>query len=51
LSRFFEAELGPSDEIRATIRPWPLLPLRPKRAASGVAGLLYGSGQRTATML
>ena len=46
LSRFFEAELGPSDEIRSTIRPWPLPPLRPKRAASGVAGLRYGSGQR-----
>src|SRR6202140_929806 len=28
------------------IRPWPLPPLRPKRAASGVAGLRYGSGQR-----
>ena len=24
---------------------WPLPPLRPKRAASGVAGLRYGSGQ------
>ena len=34
-----------SDEIRPTIRPWPLPPLRPKRAASGVAGLRYGSGQ------
>ena len=35
-----------SDEIRPIIRPWPLPPLRPKRAASGVAGLRYGSGQR-----
>jgi hypothetical protein len=35
-----------SDEIRPTIHLWPLLPLRPKRAASGVAGLRYGSGQR-----
>src|SRR5882762_7521912 len=35
-----------SDEIRPTIRPWPLPPLRPKRDASGVAGLRYGSGQR-----
>ena len=26
--------------------PWPLPPLRPERAASGVAGLRYGSGQR-----
>src|SRR5258706_15323962 len=34
-----------SDEIRPIIRPWPLPPLRPKRAASGVAGLRYGSGQ------
>jgi len=34
-----------SDEIRPTIRPWPLPPLRPNRAASGVAGLRYGSGQ------
>ncbi len=35
-----------SDEIRPIIRPWPLPPLRPKRAASGVAGLRYRSGQR-----
>jgi len=35
-----------SDEIRPIIRPRPLPPLRPKRAASGVAGLRYGSGQR-----
>ena len=35
-----------SHEIRPRIRPWPLPPLRPKRAASGVAGLRYGSGQR-----
>ena len=35
-----------SDEIRPIIRRWPLPPLRPKRAASGVAGLRYGSGQR-----
>ena len=35
-----------SDEIRPIIRPWPLPPLRPKRPASGVAGLRYGSGQR-----
>ena len=35
-----------SDEIRPIIRPWPLPPLRPKRAASGVAGLRYGSRQR-----
>jgi hypothetical protein len=34
-----------SDQIRPIIRPWPLPPLRPKRAASGVAGLRYGSGQ------
>src|SRR5258708_30639661 len=34
-----------SDEIRPTIRPWPLPPLRPKRAASSVASLRYGSGQ------
>jgi len=34
-----------SDEIRPTIRPWPLPPLRPKRSASRVAGLRYGSGQ------
>jgi hypothetical protein len=27
------------------LRPWPLPPLRPKRATSGVAGLRYGSGQ------
>jgi hypothetical protein len=35
-----------SDEIRPIIRRWPLPPLRPKRAASGVVGLRYGSGQR-----
>ena len=35
-----------SDEIRPVIRRWPLPPLRPKRAASGVAGLRYGRGQR-----
>ena len=35
-----------SDEIRPVIRRWPLPPLRPKRAASGVAGLRYGGGQR-----
>ncbi len=35
-----------SHEIRPIIRPRPLPPLRPKRAASGVAGLRYGSGQR-----
>jgi hypothetical protein len=35
-----------SDEIRPIIRPWPVPPLRPKRAASGVAGLRYGSGER-----
>ena len=35
-----------SDEIRPIIRRWPLPPLRPKRAASGVAGLRFGSGQR-----
>jgi hypothetical protein len=34
-----------SDEIRPIIHPWPLPPPRPKRAASGVAGLRYGSGQ------
>jgi hypothetical protein len=34
-----------SDEIRPIIRPWPLPPLRPRRAASVVAGLRYGSGQ------
>jgi hypothetical protein len=34
-----------SDEIRPIVRPWPLPALRPKRAASGVAGLRYGSGQ------
>jgi len=34
-----------SDEFRPMICPWPLPPLRPKRAASGVAGLRYGSGQ------
>src|SRR5260221_14491814 len=34
-----------SDEILPTIRPWPLPPLRPKRAASSVASLRYGSGQ------
>jgi hypothetical protein len=34
-----------SDEIRPIIGPWPLPPLRPKRAASGVAGLRYGSSQ------
>ncbi len=35
-----------SDEIRPIIRRWPLPPLRPKRDASGVAGLRYGIGQR-----
>src|SRR5216683_2379808 len=35
-----------SDEIRPIIGPWPLPPLRTKRAASGVAGLRYGRGQR-----
>ena len=40
------AEHTLSDEIRPIIRPWPLPPLRPKRAASGGAGLRYGSGQR-----
>ena len=35
-----------SDEIRPIIRPWPLPPLEPKRAASGVAGLRCESGQR-----
>src|SRR5260370_39738676 len=35
-----------SDEIRPIIRPWPLPPLRPKRAASRVAGLRYGTGRR-----
>jgi hypothetical protein len=35
-----------SDEIRPMIRRWPLPPLRPKRAASGVASLRYESGQR-----
>jgi hypothetical protein len=35
-----------SDEIHPIIRPRPLPPLRPKRAASGVAGLRYGSGLR-----
>ncbi len=35
-----------SDEIRPIIRRWPLPPLRPKPAASGVAGLRSGSGQR-----
>ena len=40
-----------SDEIRPIIRPRPLPPLRPKRAASGVAGLRSGSGQRSQTML
>ena len=34
------------DDSRLRLRPWPLPPLRPKRAASGVAGLRYGSGQR-----
>ena len=27
-----------SDETRPIVRPWPLPPLRPKRAASGLAG-------------
>jgi hypothetical protein len=35
-----------SAEIRPIMRSWPLAPLRPKRAASDVAGLRYGSGQR-----
>jgi|SRR5258708_7973967 len=35
-----------SEEIRPIVRPWPLPALRPRRAASGVAGLRYGSGQR-----
>jgi hypothetical protein len=38
--------LAPACEARQVIRLWPLPPLRPKRAASGVAGLRYGSGQR-----
>ena len=32
------------DEIRPIIRPPPLPPLRPKRAAYGVAGRRFGSG-------
>jgi hypothetical protein len=38
--------LAPASETRPIIRLWPLPLLRPKRAASGVAGLRYGSGQR-----
>jgi len=38
--------LAPASETRPRIRLWPLPPLRPKRAASGVAGVRYGSGQR-----
>jgi len=34
------------DESRPKLGRWPLPPLRPKRDASGVAGLRYGSGQR-----
>ena len=40
-----------SDEIRSIIRPWPLPPLRPKRAASGTAGLRYRSGEGKTNML
>jgi hypothetical protein len=40
-----------SDEIRPIIRPWPLPPLRPRRAAYGVAGLRYGNGSARRTML
>jgi len=31
------------DESRPKLGRWPLPPLRPKRDASGVAGLRYGS--------
>jgi hypothetical protein len=41
---------APAPETRPIIRPWPLPPLRPKRAASGVASLRYGSGQRMAIL-
>jgi hypothetical protein len=41
--------LAPASETRPGIRLWPLPPLRPKRAASGVAGLRYGSGRRKKT--
>jgi hypothetical protein len=36
-----------SDEIHPIIPPWSLAPLRPKRAASGVAGLSYGCARQT----
>jgi hypothetical protein len=42
--------LATACETRPIVRRWPLPPLRPKRAASGVAGLRYGSGQRKTTM-
>jgi hypothetical protein len=35
-----------SDELSPERPRWPLPPLRPKRAAYGIAGLRYGSGQR-----
>jgi hypothetical protein len=37
--------LATACETHPIVRRRPLPPLRPKRAASGVAGLRYGSGQ------